>query len=121
MTKKRLYLAKIAGGIIFILCLIAILSAFGFPFTTYTFDQTSEHILEAPSVQHLFGTDELGRDLLTRVILWFTPFYKYWIPYSFYSFHSRHYIRCDQWIYWWTNRRYNDARNRSILRFTQIY
>ena len=66
--KSRKYLAKIAACIISILCLIAIMSAFGFPFTPYAFDQTSEHVLEAPSSLHLFGTDELGRDLLTRII-----------------------------------------------------
>jgi oligopeptide transport system permease protein len=66
--KNRTLLAKISGSIIFLLCSMAILSAFGFPFTPYAFDQTSEHILAAPSAQHFFGTDELGRDLLTRII-----------------------------------------------------
>jgi oligopeptide transport system permease protein len=66
--KNRTYLAKLATCIIFILCFIAILSAFGISLTPYSFDQTSEHVLESSSVQHIFGTDELGRDLLTRII-----------------------------------------------------
>ena len=66
--KNNFYLGKLAGCIIFVLCLVAILSSLNFPFTPYMFDQTSEHILEAPSHSHWLGTDELGRDLLTRII-----------------------------------------------------
>jgi oligopeptide transport system permease protein len=66
--KHGTQLARVAACIIFILCLIAVFSACGFPFTPYSYDQTSEHILEAPSALYLLGTDELGRDLLTRII-----------------------------------------------------
>jgi peptide/nickel transport system permease protein len=35
----------------------------------YHFDeQDLDHILKAPSLQHLFGTDDLGQDVLSRVI-----------------------------------------------------
>ena len=64
----RTYLAKIAAAIILLLSLIAILSHLGFHFTPYKYDQTSEEILQAPTIQHILGTDELGRDLLTRII-----------------------------------------------------
>lgn len=36
--------------------------------TPYAFDETSRTLLASPSLQHPMGTDELGRDLLSRVI-----------------------------------------------------
>lgn len=47
---------------------ISLASSLGVPMTPYGYDQTSSEILMAPSAQHLMGTDELGRDLLARVI-----------------------------------------------------
>src|SRR5579872_1725372 len=58
----------VASCIILSLCLLAMLSLLGVPLTAYNYDQTSEQILLAPSFIHWFGTDELGRDLLTRII-----------------------------------------------------
>src|ERR1700722_12932630 len=58
----------IAACLIMALCFLAILSLLNFPLTAYTYDQTSDQILLAPSWDHWFGTDELGRDLLTRII-----------------------------------------------------
>jgi len=57
-----------AGCIIAALCLLAVLALSGVPLTAYTYDQTSEQILCAPCQSYLLGTDELGRDLLTRII-----------------------------------------------------
>jgi oligopeptide transport system permease protein len=64
----KMPVTTLAGGIILILCILAILSLCGAPLTAYTYDQTSEQILCAPSLSHWLGTDELGRDLLTRII-----------------------------------------------------
>lgn len=54
--------------IIVALLAVAILSWLNVPLTPYSFDQTSKDILVGPSAAHLMGTDELGRDLLTRII-----------------------------------------------------
>lgn len=54
--------------VIMFLLSIAACSWFGFSLTPFSFDQTSETLLAAPSWQHPMGTDELGRDLLTRVV-----------------------------------------------------
>src|SRR5438270_13395208 len=53
------------------LLVVALLSALGVPLTPYSFDQTSKipaMLSAAPSWAHPMGTDELGRDLLTRII-----------------------------------------------------
>lgn len=47
---------------------ISLGSWLGIPFSPYGFDETSGQILLGPSAQHWMGTDELGRDLLARVI-----------------------------------------------------
>jgi oligopeptide transport system permease protein len=47
---------------------VSIASFAGLPLTPYAFDQTSAQILQPPSSQHLMGTDELGRDLMARII-----------------------------------------------------
>jgi len=57
-----------AFWLIFCMISLAALSFAGVPLTPYTYDQTSSAILAPPSWSHLMGTDELGRDLLTRVI-----------------------------------------------------
>lgn len=54
--------------IIFIMCVVALLSAFGVEMTQFAFDQTSSDYLAGPSSLHPMGTDELGRDLLARII-----------------------------------------------------
>jgi peptide/nickel transport system permease protein len=67
MTKKRpslrLYIAILLLGITF---LIAVVSLF---WTPYSLDDTSGGRLEGPSPAHLFGTDRLGRDLASFVMV----------------------------------------------------
>ncbi|MDX2107616.1 MAG: ABC transporter permease [Candidatus Melainabacteria bacterium] len=57
------------GSLVFILIIsvIAILNSLGIALSPYSFDQTSSDILQAPTFAHPMGTDELGRDLLSRV------------------------------------------------------
>ncbi len=57
------------GSLVFIviISIIAILNALGLNLSPYSFDQTSADILQSPSFAHPMGTDELGRDLLSRV------------------------------------------------------
>ena len=47
---------------------LALLSLLSIPLTPYSYDQTTPDFLAMPSWHHLMGTDELGRDLLTRLI-----------------------------------------------------
>lgn len=50
------------------LLLVAILSWLNVPLSPFSFDQTSADILQGPSAVHWMGTDELGRDLMSRII-----------------------------------------------------
>jgi peptide/nickel transport system permease protein len=63
---KRNRLAAISGFIVLALFLIAALAPFISPYDPYVIDRTQ--ILEHPSSRHLFGTDDLGRDVLSRMI-----------------------------------------------------
>ncbi len=65
---KRMPVPFCCFWIITALLLVAALAWCGFSLTPYAFDQTTEELLAGPSWRHLMGTDELGRDLLTRVI-----------------------------------------------------
>ncbi|HEY9679050.1 MAG TPA: ABC transporter permease [Drouetiella sp.] len=67
----RLRMIKTAYGafwVIAAICLVASLSASQFPLTHYQYYQTSEDLLLGPCASHWMGTDELGRDLLARII-----------------------------------------------------
>jgi len=64
----RVPMAPLILAIVLLLCSMAILSWLGVPLSPYSYDQTSDQILKEPSVAHPMGTDELGRDLLARVI-----------------------------------------------------
>ncbi len=65
---KRIPSAYVSLWVVCALILLAIVSLVNVPVTVYSFDQTSTELLASPSLKHLMGTDELGRDLLTRVI-----------------------------------------------------
>jgi peptide/nickel transport system permease protein len=56
----------IAGGIIVMLFVIAVLAPLVAPYNQNDIDR--KHILEPPSIVHPFGTDDLGRDVLSRMI-----------------------------------------------------
>lgn len=58
-------LALIGAGLILFFIVLAILAPW---VTKFPFDQTNlENRLQGPSPEHWFGTDDLGRDLFTRV------------------------------------------------------
>lgn len=59
-------LTLFGGTVVLLLFLIAIAAPFLSTHDPYTID--AEAVLEAPSFRHPFGTDELGRDVLSRVI-----------------------------------------------------
>jgi peptide/nickel transport system permease protein len=65
MSRRR-RAAAAAGGVLVVMVLLALLANVVAP---YGFDVLDlAHRREMPSAQHWFGTDELGRDLLTRII-----------------------------------------------------
>jgi len=66
---KRIYKSPkgLFGGILLlIISLLALLAPFIAPYDPN--DIKSEERLQAPNIHHLFGTDHLGRDILSRVI-----------------------------------------------------
>lgn len=63
---KKNRLAVFGGIIVFGLFAIAILAPFISPYDPNAIDV--KHILEPPSLKHPFGTDDLGRDILSRCI-----------------------------------------------------
>ena len=69
---KQIPTAVLALCIIAFICVIAlasgVLETMHMTLTPYSFDQTSDSYLAGPSMQHPMGTDELGRDLLSRII-----------------------------------------------------
>jgi len=70
-TVRRLWripTACVSLVIIAAMVALATLSWLDLPLTPYTYDQISSQMLAAPSTEHPMGTDELGRDVLTRVI-----------------------------------------------------
>ena len=50
------------------LCILAIAAGFIFDYDTQVVGGEITERLQSPSLQHLFGTDEMGRDVLIRVI-----------------------------------------------------
>ncbi len=63
---KRNKLAVIGGIMVLALFIIAALAPFIAPYDPYEIDR--KHVLEIPSLLHPFGTDDLGRDVLSRMI-----------------------------------------------------
>jgi peptide/nickel transport system permease protein len=57
----------LGGVVVVFLTLVAIFAPLLVPYDPIEVNPTDS--LEAPSLQHLFGTDDLGRDVLSRVIL----------------------------------------------------
>jgi oligopeptide transport system permease protein len=65
---KRIPAAYAALVVISFICVVALLAAFHVPLSPYSYDQTSTDLLLGPCLQHPMGTDELGRDLFSRVV-----------------------------------------------------
>jgi peptide/nickel transport system permease protein len=65
-TLQKNQLALIGGGIVVFLVLVAILAPVLAPFDPYR--PNVKKMLDNPSVRHLLGTDQLGRDVLSRMI-----------------------------------------------------
>ena len=57
--------AVIGGAIVLFFLLVALLADFIAP---YDYAERSEDLLQPPSVEHWFGTDEMGRDIFSRVL-----------------------------------------------------
>ncbi len=65
---RRVPTAFVAFWIIIFLFVVAVLSMLGVQFSPYAFDQTTSQMLAGPSFAHIMGTDELGRDMFSRVV-----------------------------------------------------
>lgn len=65
---KKVPTAVAALIVVSLICLLCIVSYTGVPLTQFSYDQTTANILMDPCALHPMGTDELGRDLLTRII-----------------------------------------------------
>jgi peptide/nickel transport system permease protein len=72
LVVKRLKKHKLAVFSMFVLIAVILLCVVGPYFTRYTMNEmgnATTDVLQAPSLKHWFGTDELGRDVFTRVLL----------------------------------------------------
>ena len=61
------YVEKISLGIVGIFFIIAIISPFWLSNNPYSID--TANILSGPSKEHWLGTDALGRDLMSRILI----------------------------------------------------
>src|SRR5258708_12572400 len=59
------FLASVGTAIVVLFLLMA---AIGPLLTPYAFDQLTADIKQPPSLRHLFGTDNFGRDVFSRVV-----------------------------------------------------
>ncbi|PKN51034.1 MAG: peptide ABC transporter permease [Deltaproteobacteria bacterium HGW-Deltaproteobacteria-13] len=62
--KNKLMLS--GGGLVLLLLIVSLLAPWLAPYDPGQIDLT--HVLASPSMNHLFGTDQLGRDVLSRMI-----------------------------------------------------
>lgn len=66
---RRLKKNKMAMGGLYMIIIISLLAILGPCFSAYSYsDQTLQNANQAPSSEYWFGTDNLGRDLLTRIL-----------------------------------------------------
>jgi peptide/nickel transport system permease protein len=63
---RRNRFAMAGGGVVVALFLISFMAPYLTPYNPSAID--AYHVLMPPSAQHLMGTDELGRDVFTRVL-----------------------------------------------------
>jgi peptide/nickel transport system permease protein len=59
-------LTAVGAAIVVVLVLVAVLAPICAPYDPSAID--SKHVLEAPSLTHVLGTDELGRDVMSRMM-----------------------------------------------------
>jgi oligopeptide transport system permease protein len=64
---RRNRLALVSTVFLMLLILVAIVAQFWTPYTYYA--EGLAPIYQGPTAQHLFGVDDLGRDILTRIML----------------------------------------------------
>jgi len=68
-ASRRIFHTRLAGFGLAVLGLLIFLALFAGVLAPYDpNEQTLTSVLQAPSAAHLFGTDDLGRDILSRVI-----------------------------------------------------
>ena len=68
-SNKIGFFTVLSALFIFLLFVLVVLSYLGFSFDKYSFDtQDQDMILKSPSFDHPLGTDQLGRDLLSRLV-----------------------------------------------------
>lgn len=66
---NRNLLTRAAIIIVFLLVLLALFAPYIVPYPEQIQDENDPvNMLQAPSTEHLFGTDELGRDIFSRVV-----------------------------------------------------
>ncbi len=69
ITMRRLFKNKLAVAGLIIIVLMILISVFAPLIAPYGFEeQDSYNTLQQPSWEHPFGTDDLGRDILSRII-----------------------------------------------------
>jgi ABC-type dipeptide/oligopeptide/nickel transport system permease subunit len=66
LSVRRNRLASVGLVIVVLLCLLALLAPLISPFDPY--EQNLYAVLSGPTAQHWLGTDNLGRDLLSRIL-----------------------------------------------------
>jgi peptide/nickel transport system permease protein len=66
---RKLIANRLALASVFVLCIVLLLASFGTRMTPYGYrKQDLDRIAEVPSWAHPLGTDDLGRDMLSRVV-----------------------------------------------------
>ena len=66
---RRLKKNKLSIASLIILAIIVVMAVFAPVFTTYDYaKQDLSNMLQTPNRNHLFGTDNMGRDLFTRIL-----------------------------------------------------
>jgi len=60
--------AMIGLTLVLLIIAIALISSFAFDYDTQVINQNLVNRFQAPSAEHLFGTDDLGRDIMARVL-----------------------------------------------------
>ena len=68
LITRRFLKHRLAGIAIAVLFILVLISTFAYLSPYSPTDQDPAHSLQPPSVAHWFGTDELGRDVFTRIL-----------------------------------------------------